>query len=196
MAARIVPECSIQKADNKLISIYNDCNIWFGIKTEDSNKINVINRIFYKTKGIETSTNNSDNVREIIGQFITSMWFSKEISIKNSIKFYVVTAYKKYSHDNVVEFINSINDRENKFYTYDSFSLPSAHLYNAFDKMFITNNDSMRINLYSKHNPEHTLSIHMSIKHLSSKNESNKVRINDNFGKETIIIDTPTITYS
>ena len=145
----------------------------------------------------EISSNSSRKIQEIVGQFITSLWFSTEASIQNSFKFYVVAAKKMYSRDNVEEIINIDDDKQKKFYTYDSFTLSAERLYTTFDKMLFTNSQTKRINLYSKHNASHVLNIHLSIKHLFIDNDENDLLMNEcGTMKESVIIDTPTITYT
>jgi hypothetical protein len=193
--ASIVPECAISHT-NKLSKIYYDCNVWFGVENMSNKKISIIRHPFHIVKNDIKDPYSEFKNTEVLGQFITSMWYSNLASIQMSYNFYVIAIDKRYTRESVEEIVNVKNCIKPKFVAFDKFTLSSERLYSTFDTMLITNNQTKRINLYSKENPSHVLNIHLSIKHLFTDNENATLLNETGMTEETVVIDTPTITYT
>jgi hypothetical protein len=191
----IVPECAISHT-NKFSKIYYDCNVWFGVENMSNKKISIIRRPFHIVKNDIKSPYSEIKNTEVFGQFITSMWYSNLASIQMSYTFYVIAIDKSYKRESVEELVNMKNCIKSKFVAFDKFTLSSERLYSTFDTMLITNNQTKRINLYSNENHSHVLNIHLSIKHLFTDNENATLLNETGMTEETVVIDTPTITYT
>lgn len=177
---------------NKLKKIYYGSNVWFGFKTTNEEKITINKRPFYIVQNNYNTLQNF-KLNEVIGQFLSSTWFSKIFTIHSSIKFYVIAANKNYEKDTIEEIVNTCDDYNHKFICFDTFTLYRNSLCSYFNKMLINNEKVKRINIFSDQNKNHNLNIHLSIKHIR---ENNELPYADYSFEETFIIDTPTILYS
>lgn len=177
---------------NKLKDIYYNSNVWFGFKTTNEEKITINKRPFHIVQN-NYNTLQKFKLNEVIGQFLSSTWFSKIITIHSSIKFYVIAANKNYEKDTIEEIVNTSDDYIHKFICFDTFTLYRNSLCSYFNKMLVNNEKVKRINIFSDQNKNHILNIHLSIKHIR---ENNELLYADYSFEETFIIDTPTILYS
>lgn len=177
---------------NKLKNIYYNSNVWFGFKTTNEEKITINKRPFHIVKDNNYTSQNLI-LNEVIGQFLSSTWFSKIITIHSSIKFYVIAANKDYEKDTIEEIVNTSDDYIHKFICFDTFTLYRNSLCSYFNKMLINNEKVKRINIFSDQNKNHNLNVHLSVKHFC---ENNELLYTDYSFGETFIIDTPIIIYS
>lgn len=177
---------------NKLKNIYYNSNVWFGFKTANEEKIVINKQPFHIVKNNDDTLQNF-KLNEVIGQFLSSTWFSKIITIHSSIKFYVIAANKNYEKDTIEEIVNTSDDYIHKFICFDTFTLYRNSLCSYFNKMMVNNDKAKRIDIISDQNKNNILNIHLSIKHIR---ENNQLLKDYSSFEETFIIDTPTILYS
>lgn len=177
--------------------IYEHTNVWCAFYSYETKRMHVMKHQFYMTKPEGGNKGNQVGLRnKLIGQFITSLWFSHEATIQSSYTFYVIAADKKYTADDISMILNQKNDYARKFYYYDQFELLSSRLCSTFDSMMNTNHQTTRIILYSKLHPTTTLSIHLSLKHLFSEMHNDPELEQTGLIKETVVMSTPCVVFT
>lgn len=181
MASSQVSENIKKNVKTKLFNkILKNANVWFGIKENINDSIEVMENTFILSNCLD----------KILGQFISSKWFSTEISIQKTCTLYTIIAEKQYTCKFIENYLNSETKNIEENILYDKFELKSDILYDMFDNMVLGNIKSTRINITSSNNSDHILNIDLSVRHLFEDNYND-----DNEIKESIVISTPIITY-
>lgn len=181
---------------SKFKNMCENTNIWLAFRQCSDSEITVVNKAFYFDKNSYGET--YANITTIIGQFMSSQWFSKELDIQRSYEFYVFSCDKNVSYKKICMELRRVKDpnydtilQENVcdntiFNDMDTFLLKSTELCAVFDELLSTYKTNKRIELVAK-NSIHVINLYVSIKHLNLDNDKEIT--------ETVMIDTPMIRY-
>lgn len=170
--------------------------VWFAFRECSKKEIKVINITFYFGES-DCSYETYGGLTTVVGQFLSSKWFSGKFDIQRSYEFYVFSCHKDISYKKVCDEIKLITDPDNSeilqnnkcentiFNFMNVFLLKSEFLCNLFDDLILNNDRSRRITIIGK-NSIHTLELYVTTKHLNPENDDIE---------ENVIIETPVINY-